>query len=141
MWRKTPVTFALNLAVAGYGWLPSQSALSQDAQIRISSAVVNVPVAVYDKKTGVVYQNLKKENFQIFEDGVRQEVTNFAAPESELNLALLLENSRRLREVDRGDHQRTQFDRMKGAPKMRPPASPCGLIFPTTRYRTASRKR
>jgi predicted Zn-dependent protease len=26
--------------------------------------VVNVPVAVYDKKTGVVYQNLKKENFQ-----------------------------------------------------------------------------
>jgi hypothetical protein len=55
MWRKTLVTFALNLAVAGYGWLPSQSALPQDAQIRISSAVVNVPVAVYDKKPGVVY--------------------------------------------------------------------------------------
>jgi hypothetical protein len=60
-----------------------------------------LPVAVYDKKTGVVYQNLKKEHFQIFEDGVRQEITNFAAPESELSLVLLLENNRRLRDVDR----------------------------------------
>lgn len=105
MWWKTLATFALNLAIAGYGWLPSQSALSQDARIRIPSVVVNVPVAVYDKKTGAVYQNLKKDNFQVFEDGVRQEITNFAAPEGALNLVLLLENNRRLREVDRGDYQ------------------------------------
>jgi VWFA-related protein len=105
MWWKTLVTFALSLAIAGYGWLPSQSSLAQDARIRVSSAVVNVPVAVYDKKTGVVYQNLKKEDFQILEDGVKQEITNFAAPESALNLVLLLENNRRLREVDRGDYQ------------------------------------
>lgn len=105
MWWKTLATFALNLATIGYGWFPPQPAQSQDAQIRISSVVVNVPVVVYDKKTGVVYQNLKKENFQLFEDGVRQEITNFAVPAGALNLVLLLENNRRLREVDRGDFQ------------------------------------
>jgi predicted Zn-dependent protease len=35
--------------------------------------------------TWAVYQNLKKDNFQVLEDGVRQEITNFAAPERALS--------------------------------------------------------
>jgi VWFA-related protein len=77
----------------------------QEPQIKLGTLVVNVPVVVIDKKTGAIYQELKPENFQLFEDKVKQEITHFAPIASAINLVLVLENNRRLREVDRGDNQ------------------------------------
>ncbi|MBX7223891.1 MAG: VWA domain-containing protein [Blastocatellia bacterium] len=62
--------------------------------IRIETNVVNLEVVVYNKKTGAIYQNLKKDNFIVFEDGVKQEVTNFSPVEAPITLVMILEYSR-----------------------------------------------
>jgi len=62
--------------------------------VKIATQVVNVEAVVYDKKSGRIYSGLKKENFQIFEDGVKQEISNFAATEQPVTMVLLLEYSK-----------------------------------------------
>lgn len=64
------------------------------ASITISTDVVNVEAVVYNKKTGGVLQGLKKEHFEIYEDGVKQEIENFATPEAPVTMVLLLEYSK-----------------------------------------------
>ena len=62
--------------------------------ISIDTAVVNVEAVVYNKKTGGILQGLKKEHFEIYEDGIRQEVENFSTPEAPVTMVLLLEYSK-----------------------------------------------
>lgn len=62
--------------------------------ISIDTAVVNVEAVVYNKKTGGILQGLKKEHFEIYEDGIRQEIENFATPEAPVTMVLLLEYSK-----------------------------------------------
>lgn len=64
------------------------------ASITISTEVVNVEAIVYNKKTGGIIQGLKKESFEIYEDGVKQEIENFATPEAPVTMVLLLEYSK-----------------------------------------------
>src|SRR4051794_17637121 len=45
---------------------------------KIESNIVNVDAVVINKKTGQIISGLKKANFAIFENGVKQEITNFA---------------------------------------------------------------
>jgi VWFA-related protein len=49
---------------------------------------------VLNRKTGEIISGLKKENFQIFEDGVKQEITEFTTPEAPITVTLLLEYSK-----------------------------------------------
>jgi Ca-activated chloride channel homolog len=62
--------------------------------ITIGTDVVNVEAVVYNKKTGGIIQGLKKEHFEIYEDGIKQEVENFATPEAPVTMVLLLEYSK-----------------------------------------------
>lgn len=62
--------------------------------INIDTDVVNVEAVVYNKKTGGLLQGLKKENFEIYEDGIKQEIENFATPEAPVTMVLLLEYSK-----------------------------------------------
>jgi Ca-activated chloride channel homolog len=62
--------------------------------ITIGTDVVNVEAVVYNKKTGGVIQGLKKEHFEIYEDGIKQEIENFATPEAPVTMVLLLEYSK-----------------------------------------------
>ncbi len=62
--------------------------------ISIGTDVVNVEAVVYNKKTGGVIQGLKKEHFEIYEDGVKQEIENFAALDAPVTMVLLLEYSK-----------------------------------------------
>jgi VWFA-related protein len=62
--------------------------------ITIGTDVVNVEAVVYNKKTGGVIQGLKKEHFEIYEDGIKQEVENFSTPEAPVTMVLLLEYSK-----------------------------------------------
>jgi len=62
--------------------------------ISIGTDIVNVEAVVYNKKTGGVIQGLKKEHFEIYEDGIKQEVENFSTPEAPVTMVLLLEYSK-----------------------------------------------
>ncbi|MGI8640021.1 MAG: VWA domain-containing protein [Pyrinomonadaceae bacterium] len=65
-----------------------------DEIVKIKTNIVNVDAVVYNKKTGQIITGLKKENFAVFENGVKQEITNFATPESPITVTLVVEYSR-----------------------------------------------
>src|SRR5262245_8241901 len=69
----------------------------QEPPIKLSTQVVNVDVTVIDKKSGRLYTNLTKKNFTVYEDGVKQELTNFSTGEGPMTAVLLLENNFRNR--------------------------------------------
>lgn len=62
--------------------------------ISISTELVSVEAVVYNKKTGAIIQGLRKEDFEIYEDGIKQEIENFATPEAPITMVLLLEYSK-----------------------------------------------
>ncbi len=67
----------------------------QDAEkLSVTTNVVNVDAVVYNKATGQPSLNLTKNNFAIFVDGVRKEITNFATPEAPITLTLVVEYSK-----------------------------------------------
>src|SRR5215813_1643531 len=70
--------------------------------INISTDVVNVEAVVYNKKTGGVIQGLKKEHFEIYEDGIKQEIENFATPDAPVTMVLLLEYSKLIDTLGQG---------------------------------------
>jgi Ca-activated chloride channel family protein len=61
---------------------------------KIESNIVNVDAVVYNKKTGQIVTGLKKENFAIFEDGVKQTISNFATPDAPITVSLVVEYSK-----------------------------------------------
>jgi Ca-activated chloride channel homolog len=67
----------------------------QEAEtIRVSTAVVNVDAVVYDKKSKQIINTLKKENFAIYVDGVKRDITNFSTPEAPITVAMVIEYSK-----------------------------------------------
>ena len=68
---------------------PSQP---EDEPIRLKTTLVQVPVVV--KESGGRYlTDLKKDEFEIYEDGVKREVSFFGTVEEPFNVALLLDSS------------------------------------------------
>lgn len=63
-----------------------------DEVIRISSDNVFVPVSVLDKG-GKYISTLKREDFQIFENGIEQEIETFATIDSSVTILLLIERT------------------------------------------------
>lgn len=72
---------------------PMPKTTKDDQVIKLSAQVVNVDVTVVEKKTGRLVTNLTKKNFVIYEDGIKQEVTNFRSGEGPMTAVLLLENA------------------------------------------------
>src|SRR3989440_1331399 len=67
----------------------------QEAEkLSVTTNLVNVDAVVYNKATGQPSLNLKKDNFAIFVDGVKKEITNFATPEAPITLTLVVEYSK-----------------------------------------------
>jgi Ca-activated chloride channel homolog len=67
----------------------------QDAEkLTISTQIVNVDAVVYTKKGGQIVNNLKKENFALFVDGIRQPITNFSTPEAPITVVMVVEYSK-----------------------------------------------
>ena len=71
-----------------------KNAIVIDDPLVIDTNIVNLDAVVINKKTGEVITGLKKENFQIFENGVKQEISNFATPDAPITVTLLLEYSK-----------------------------------------------
>ncbi len=60
--------------------------------LRVDTQLVDVPVIITDK-TGKPITNLKQANFVVYEDGKRQELTDFSATGAPFEVALLLDTS------------------------------------------------
>src|SRR5688572_30319077 len=60
--------------------------------IKISTQVVGVEISVIDKKSGRLIPGLTKKNFTIYEDNVKQEITNFSSGEGPATVVLLIDN-------------------------------------------------
>ena len=71
-----------------------KTAVVDDEVVRVKTNLVNVDAVVFNKKTGQIITGLKKENFAVFENGVKQEITNFAMPEAPITVSLVVEYSR-----------------------------------------------
>src|ERR1041384_8723196 len=76
---------------------PVPKDLKQEPPIKLSTQIVNIDATVVDKKSGRLYTNLSKKNFTIYEDGVKQDLTNFNTGEGPMTAVLLLENNYRNR--------------------------------------------
>jgi len=67
----------------------------QDAdKLSVTTNLVNVDAVVYNKKSGQITTGLKKGNFEIFVDGEKKEITNFATPAAPITVTLVLEYSK-----------------------------------------------
>ena len=61
---------------------------------KVEANIVSVDAVVYNKKSGQIISGLKKENFAIFENGVKQELSNFSTPDSPITVSLVVEYSK-----------------------------------------------
>ncbi|MGQ0543361.1 MAG: VWA domain-containing protein [Blastocatellia bacterium] len=64
----------------------------EDEVVRVDTELVEVPLVVMDK-AGKPVLNLKKDNFVIFEDGKRQDLTEFSSTNAPFEIALFLDTS------------------------------------------------
>lgn len=71
-----------------------KNATVEPGVINVDTDIVNVDAVVFNKKSGQIITGLKKENFAIFEDGVKQNISNFTTPESPITVTLVLEYSK-----------------------------------------------
>ena len=83
---------------------PPSEVLPGDETVKVETALVNVEAVVYHKKSGKIITGLKKENFTVFEDGVKQNVTNFSTPEAPITVAMVMEYSNLMNQYLRGDY-------------------------------------
>ena len=75
--------------------VPPDLIKSQEAEkVTIVTNIVNVDAVVYNKKSGGIVTGLKKDNFAIFVDGVKKDISNFSTPEAPITVALVVEYSK-----------------------------------------------
>lgn len=65
-----------------------------DDPIAVETDIVSFDAVVVNKKTGQIITGLKKSNFQVFEDGVKKDISNFTTPDAPITVTLLLEYSK-----------------------------------------------
>lgn len=68
--------------------------VKDDEILKIKTNIVNVDTVVYHKKTGQIITGLKQKNFEIYEDKAKQDITNFAEPESPITVTLVVDYSK-----------------------------------------------
>jgi VWFA-related protein len=65
-----------------------------DDPIAVDTNIVSFDAVVVNRKTGQIISGLKESNFQVFEDGVKKDISSFTTPESPITVTLLLEYSK-----------------------------------------------
>lgn len=81
------------------GWAEQQKKKVEESGdiIKLDTTLVTVPVIVSDRND-VYIPGILREEFSLFEDGVRQEIVFFAATEEPFNVVLMLDTSGSTRE-------------------------------------------
>jgi Ca-activated chloride channel family protein len=70
----------------------------EDTPIKVNTLLLNVPVVVSDKD-GRNITGLKKEDFSVYQEGVKQTIEFFANTEEPMNVAILIDTSYSTKEV------------------------------------------
>ncbi|MCG3161314.1 MAG: hypothetical protein JMDDDDMK_02481 [Acidobacteria bacterium] len=85
------------LSVILFSVCPAQNPNSQEVilqeTIRLSTDLVVLDVQVLNRKTGAIINGLKAADFELYEDGVKQEVTHFSQDRLPLSVILLMDLS------------------------------------------------
>ena len=89
---QSGVLVACLLAYVGIGLVSGQE-INPDDVIRVKTSLVNSPVLVIGRD-GKYVPNLQREDFQVFENGVKQEIAYFAPVDNPFTVALLIDTSR-----------------------------------------------
>lgn len=66
---------------------------TQEPTIKISSELVSLDMQVLSKKTGTPFGGLTADNFEIYENNVKQKITNFSQDKLPLSVLLLVDVS------------------------------------------------
>jgi len=86
-WRmKVVASWAALLGMVQPGWL-------QETTVTLESPLVLVDAIVLNKKTNTIVGDLTREDFLIWENGKRQEITHFSREELPLSIVLLVDVS------------------------------------------------
>lgn len=67
--------------------------IDPDDVIRVKTSLVNSPVLIIGRN-GKFVPNLRRDDFEIFEDGVKQDIAYFAPVDTPVTVALLMDTSR-----------------------------------------------
>lgn len=89
---QSGVLVACLLAYVLVGLVRGQE-INPDDVIRVQTSLVNSPVLVIGRN-GKFVPNLRREDFQVFENGVKQEIAYFAPVDNPFTVALLIDTSR-----------------------------------------------
>lgn len=96
--QRSPKFRELLLAAACLLFIASPFLARQDDPIKLETELVSLDVSVTDH-AGQNISGLGKDDFEIYEDGVKQAITHFAASEGSLNLLLLFDVSVSMEEI------------------------------------------
>jgi VWFA-related protein len=89
---STVATAACLLLANSLSAAPQQKKPKEEQTIRVAVEMVSLPVVV-TTRDGQRITDLKKEDFQVFEDGVPQEISGFAPTDEPISVALALDTS------------------------------------------------
>jgi len=93
MIRVPPLTFVLLLS---WTFVRGQSEVEQEFRLTAHAELVLLDVSVKDAKGGFV-SNLKKDNFQIYENGKLQTISQFGQEDTPITVGLVLDDSHSMR--------------------------------------------
>jgi VWFA-related protein len=85
------LTLLLIIAPSTYTQTPQQNASPEP--IKLSTELVVLDIEVLARKTGRSVESLKKEDFSVYEDSVKQEIVHFSQDSLPLSIVLLLDLS------------------------------------------------
>lgn len=71
-----------------------KNAVVDDTVEKIDTNIVTLEAVVVNRKTGGIITGLSKGNFSVYENGVKQNVSAFATPESPITVSLVVEYSK-----------------------------------------------
>jgi VWFA-related protein len=86
-----------------------------DEVVRINTDLVVLDALVIDKKTGHPVRDLKKNDFELYVDGVKQEISHFSQDELPLSVLLLLDVSNSVAPIIKeiGESARNALENLK----------------------------
>jgi Ca-activated chloride channel homolog len=96
-WNHRFIPFAVTLLLGGLSLVPPGEAQKkkepdQETRIRVNVEMVSLPVVVTTRE-GKRVTDLVQEDFEIFEDGVPQDIAGFSPTDEPISVALLLDTS------------------------------------------------
>lgn len=97
-WKRLVIVLPLSLFLAETQAQRDESDEEGQAPFRVEVDAVNILATIHYKDTRKFVTDLTKEDFEIYEDGVRQDITNFAQQINlPLTIALLMDTSSSVR--------------------------------------------